>query len=154
MEALFAFLGGLAGSAATIFFSLHIFRQERWWEKKFAAYVTIVDSLHHMKRSYSVELKDIETDGNISENFLADLREKRQTAWAALEHAADIGHLLFNDASRAALNEFVTGHVKGINARQEEDSYSYFDQELGRVKGYLSELRNLSRRDLRLPESN
>lgn len=104
----------------TVRFSLKQFYSQKWWEKRWEAYVTIIECLHHMKRLFSVEIecpKEAFMVLELEDGVLAALSGKVKY------HPAFMGgqSTLPNPAIEKPLRKFVLGFIGSYCSK----SYSF-----------------------------
>jgi hypothetical protein len=106
---LFSLASGLVIAVATgvltVSLSLRRFRLERWWEKKYDAYTTIVTALYHVHR-YAVHWLDAHRRcADIEADRKADLIAARRKGFMEIGLATAVGALIISPAAVEALQK-------------------------------------------------
>jgi hypothetical protein len=89
-------------------FALLRFSAEKWWERKMAAYLAIIESLHHVIEDMEDDLED-GYDGRIAapvkSDYKQELEKKSRAAWAELRRLRDVGEFLLSAEAVAELRK-------------------------------------------------
>jgi hypothetical protein len=132
-------------AAVSAWLALRRFRSERWWEKKFAVYTSIIEALHQMSSAYNEdfdELRRASTQDNPLQS--AQLSEKYQAANDEIRRAIGLGEFIISAEAVAELRRF----RRELNKHYE----GYFDYLIGSMKvtdDCLGHMRNIAREDLK-----
>ncbi len=142
-------VGGAVAALITVWLSLHRFYQERWWEKKLAAYTAVIEALHNIKQNFSEEWEaEILGKEHRSSSIGQEVHER---SMAELRRAADIGELLFSAEATSELDKLL---IDLTNVHNPDHIYfDYLDGSLRPVIRCLTEIKRLARLDLKLRRS-
>jgi hypothetical protein len=123
------------------------FYKERWWEKKLAAYTTVIEAIHHMKRSIGESLDATMERREIPEAKKSKLDSRHSAGSEELERAIDIGELLFSPDAVAVLQKLRKAVGEAVN----EDSYfNYLEKSWVALDANLADFKAAALSDLRL----
>lgn len=120
------------------------FYRERWWDKKYEAYASILDSLHHMSRAMKQDYLLIVDDGLFGgKQKKDDIREKYKESRAELLRLTDVGEFIISKqavfelrnllATLGASHEHYSDYISGSSVAVEES---------------LNRIRSLAQKDL------
>jgi hypothetical protein len=135
-------LAAFSAAGLTAWFSLLRFRRERWWEKKFEAYVAIMEALHDIVAGFDEELEP----GDISAERKVELREQYRSGRNAVYKQIDIGRFLLNDDTVSALQKMLR---ELDNAEGGTDFSEYLSSSSHAVHTCIERIRAIGKRDLR-----
>ena len=149
MEILATIASGLVvavvSAVVTVRLSLRRFHSEKWWERKAAAYNTLVEALFHLQLYLQESF-----DEHVDQRTIGPEREKALAERAAqgrdeLYRAAAVGTFMFSAAATASITRCLSQLAK---ARDTDDYFDYLDTELAAVSKCLDEIRLLAKQDL------
>lgn len=92
-------------SMLTVRLALRRFYSEKWWERKSAAYMAIIEGLHHIREHadtnlvFSLRGKDLPPEGE------KELTQELQEAMAQLRKHRDLGSFVVSDVAISLLNQ-------------------------------------------------
>src|SRR5947209_3131310 len=66
----------IVSALVTVRLALHRFYSEKWWEKKLAAYVTVIEALFQVKLYMDEQIESYLGESTISEERQVQLKEK------------------------------------------------------------------------------
>ena len=144
------FLQGIVTFAAA-YWAAHLvggrFRNDRWWERKAAAYSELVTALHHMKMMPSECL-----DAHIEGRDMADV--EKENLWSKYKDARR-NVLQIADASEFLVAVDVGTTIRGLErelgkAKGADSWFDHVEQEYNSISDYLDRIKNIARRDLML----
>lgn len=137
-------------SVLTVRLALRRFYQEKWWERKSAAYSAIIESLHHVREHADTNLtfslcgRDLPPEGD------KELTKQLESAMAALRLQRDVGSFVITEDAVAELNKlFVELDASTRTPHWQE----HLELKLAAIDKCLPELRRIARRDLQLNSS-
>lgn len=93
----------------TVQLSLRRFQKEKIWERKFEAYIKIIEALHHVKDYIAIEedfLIGIRSRENASPEYLSNSYAKYRTANDEVKKYKNIGELIISEEAVLLLNEY------------------------------------------------
>jgi len=141
----------VATAVITVRLALRRFHSVKWWERKSAAYVAIIESLHHLREyadtnlTFAMKGRDLPSEGQ------AKLIEKLEQATATLRLHRDVGSLVIADGAIDLLNTLF--QELDDAARHTSSWHDYLDFRLAAVDKCLPEMRRIARSDLSLREA-
>ena len=126
--------------------SLRRFYREKWWESKMAAYASVIQALHHMKRDIEISIAAKTTYQNTDNDYHKKWATKHQAAWDEIRKQIDIGEFLYSQRSLLIL--------KRLNESADHDpNLDYFEHLLTlemAVSECLPAIKDSARADLGL----
>lgn len=131
----------------TVHLALKRFYAEKWWERKSAAYLAIIEALHHVRNhadtnlNFSLRGKDLPAEGD------KQLTVKLQEAMADLRKHWDMGSFVISEEAVAAMNTLMSELESSTNTTLWQE---HLELKLQSVDKCLSSMRNIARQDLRL----
>lgn len=141
----------------TAWFSLGRFYRERWWEKKFEAYTSIINALHDMAQSITHEIEEyvepVLPDDELfnrtpsqerAEQIRKQYNEKHKIARDELRRRTDIGEFIISPQAVILLRAL----WKDL-AERGEDYISDLEGGVKAVNDCLEQMRQLANDDLR-----
>ncbi len=131
----------------TVRLSIRRFRNERWWERKADTYSSVMEALHHMRKYYIMEIKNLETDKELSKEEKQELLEKSQKSVEQISMAVDIGSFLISDEAVDCLNVLQNG-LKEAWDNTHANIYDYFDSGYDNIETCIKSIRKIAKRDL------
>ncbi|PAU89809.1 hypothetical protein CK507_02775 [Pseudomonas sp. WN033] len=138
----------IAGVTAfiTVQLSVRRFREERWWERRVAAYEKVIEALHHSKAFTDVHM-DAETEGReVPEERDKELRAKSAEAHREINRATDMGGFLLGTEARDRLRKY----RQDTNEASRADSwYEYLELDWDAANSCLEDLVEIARKDLK-----
>ncbi|MET3332486.1 MULTISPECIES: hypothetical protein [Bradyrhizobium] len=130
----------------TLWLGLGKFRSEKWWERKAAAYVAVIEGLHGMHAYTKAIIDEASSDYELSDEYKKALGEASMAGNAEVRKAATIGPLLM---SRHA-SEVLAWLVRELDAQEvDEPVIDYHHARLFILENALVKLRYQAKRDLR-----
>ena len=135
----------VGASFFTARFALRRFYSEKWWEKKYEGYSSILESLHYIARDFQEEW-NAETRGReIPDDRKDELSAKFREAKDELAKRADVGQFVISDAAVAVLATF---QKERRTANTTEGWQPYIDECLVAANKALQQMRAIAKRDL------
>jgi type I site-specific restriction endonuclease len=132
---------------ATVRFSLRRFRAERWWEAKTEAYSKVIESLHHMKRYCSLEIRAYEHLTTLDQERRDALISRWREAADQISLAADVGSYMISKEAVECLEKM----EKGLDEiGTDQDWYSYIESQYVEIKRCLEAIRGIAKQDLKV----
>jgi hypothetical protein len=120
------------------------FVEERWWERRADAYITLLHALYDMVIFDEAEAEHLSHVNELSEPRRSELISTRRKAWCEIDRAVRVGRLMMSQDSYNAILKVLECHA-GI---PEEDSFSRVDAEGAAVEKCMVELSFAASRDL------
>jgi hypothetical protein len=138
-------LTAVVAAVVTTWLALRRFRSERWWEKKFAVYTSIIEALQQMS---SVLSEDIDNEQRASQIAIIDRSpestQKYQAAHDEIWRAIGLGEFIISAEAVAELRRF---------RRESNKDYKYYsdylDDSMKVTNDCLRNIRNIAREDLK-----
>jgi hypothetical protein len=125
--------------------ALRRFRSERWWEKKFAVYTSIIEALQQMSSAFNQDFDEQRRASTLDDPLQSNqLSEKYQAANDEIWRAIGLGEFIISAEAVAELHRF----RRELN----KDYEDYFDHLIGSmnaIRDCLEHMRNIAREDLK-----
>jgi hypothetical protein len=135
----------VVSAVVTVRLALHRFYSEKWWEKKLAAYVNVIEALFQVKLYMDEQIESYVGESTISEERQVQLREKWREGRDEISRAAAIGTFLMS----AHATEVLERLLKELDEADTADNFlDYAGAELSAVNRGLAEIRELAKADL------
>ncbi len=133
-------------SFVTARFALRRFYSEKWWEKKYEGYSSILESLHYIARDFQEEW-NAETRGReIPDDRKDELSAKFREAKDELAKRMDIGQFVISDEAVSVLTAF----QKELGTATTTEGWDkYIDESLAATNKALQQMRDIAKRDLK-----
>lgn len=128
----------------TVRLSLHRFRDERLWERKFTSYEELLGALHDLKR-YSEAYVEAEEEGHEFSKVEPELAAKRKAARSAVFKSIDTGELVLAPQAVESLSSLAVALDKALRLRS---FYEMASAEVEALNRALVEVRAIARDDL------
>ncbi len=135
----------VGASFFTARFALRRFYSEKWWEKKYEGYSSILESLHYIKRFFDEEIHASMNGRNIPDDRQVELREKHREAQDELAKRMAIGQFVISDAAVAVLASFQKELATATNT---QDWLDLIEGGLAVTNKALQQMRDIAKRDL------
>jgi hypothetical protein len=97
----------------TLRLGLNKFRSEKWWERKAAAYVAIIEALHGMQAYTKAMIDEAGSDYELSDEYKTSLSDASMAGEVEIRKAATIGPLLMSNHAA----EILAWLVKELDAQ-------------------------------------
>jgi hypothetical protein len=91
----------------TVRLALNRFYAEKWWERKYSSYASVIESLHHVKNHADTNLTFALRNREISAEGDAHLNSKLEGAMAELRMQLDIGAFLLSKEAVNVMNKLM-----------------------------------------------
>ena len=130
----------------TVQLSRHKFQTERWWEKKVAAYESVIEAFHKSKKFSIEHMKAVEIGSEMNELYDLELRKLAEDAREEISKARDIGSFIL---SEVALDILACYETESINAPREDTWYDCLQADFDRVNKYMKEFIAEAKLDLK-----
>ncbi len=135
----------VGASFFTARFALRRFYSEKWWEKKYEGYSSILESLHYISRDFDEEWDAVTHGREIPDERKDELSAKFREAKDELAKRMDIGQFVISDAAVAVLATF----QKELGTANTTESWPpYIDECLVATDKALQQMRAIAKRDL------
>lgn len=132
-------------SFVTARFALRRFYSEKWWEKKYEGYSSILESLHYIARHFDEEMTASAERKAIPDDRKQEILEKYHDAEDELVKRMDIGQFVISDAAVAVLTTFQN---ELATAGYTRDWVDYLDGGGVASRKALKQMRDIAKRDL------
>jgi hypothetical protein len=127
--------------------ALRRFYSEKWWERKIAAYIAIIEALHYVREHADTNLDFELRDRKIPLEASKELTEKLQEAMRQLRKQRDTGSLVISEKAVAELNRL----FKELEASTATTHWQeHLEIRLAAVDKCLPEFRRIALGDLKL----
>jgi hypothetical protein len=150
------FVIAVISSALTLILGLKRFRSEKWWEKKFEAYSTILESLHHIREYADTWTGFAERDQSLKPEDEKELKNNVGPALAKLRKHIDIGTFIISKKADSTLRDFMkkldtnqTTAIHDLNVIVKAETYKEGDED-ERFEEYLKSFKTIADECLRL----
>ncbi len=137
----------VVSSIIAVKLALRRFYSEKWWEKKCAAYSSIMEAIHNVREhadtnhAFSLRGKELPAVGD------EQLTKKLQEAMAELRKQRDIGSFVISKEAVLLLNELFAS----LDASTRTESWQeHLQLKLAAVDKCLPEFRRIAKNDLNL----
>ena len=134
-----AIVVAIVASYVTVRLSLKRFYSEKWWEKKAAAYTSLMEALYQHLRYVEEAFENESRDREIPEERLAQLRKEAEKARTEIERLAAIGAFVISEETVEVISTLLSRLYK---ARSEDTFFEYLDAELVALRDAMNELRD------------
>ena len=131
----------------TVRYALKRFYSEKWWERKVAAYSSIIEALHHVRNYADTNIQFSQRGKNLPEEGDKQLTEKLQNAMGELRKQWDMGNFIISDKAVEALNTLMQ---ELENSTRNVTWDTHLMLKLEAVDNCLSSMRRIARTDLNL----
>ncbi len=135
----------VGASFFTARFALRRFYSEKWWEKKYEGYSSILESLHYIARDFDEEWDAMTRGREIPDDRKDELSAKFREAKDELAKRMDIGQFVISDAAVAVLATFQKELGSG---RRANDFPEYIERGGKATNKALRQMRAIAKRDL------
>jgi hypothetical protein len=153
MQSVLSYLGAVGiGSLVAVlvppflahFLARKRFVEERWWERRADAYITLLDALYDMHRFDEAEAEDLLHINELSEARRAELVNSWGKGWREIDKAFRVGRVMISRDAYDSIRKVLECH-RGI---PEDDCFRLVDTEGAAVKNCIGELSAAATRDL------
>lgn len=134
-------------SYLTARFALRRFYAEKWWERKTAAYVAIIEALHHLREHADTNLTFTQRGKELPPGGEEELTQRLREAMMQLRLRRDVGTFVLSVEAVDELNRLFDELDKSTETTNWE---VYLTMKLAAVDKCLARLRILARRDLQI----
>ncbi len=135
----------VGASFFTAKFALRRFYSEKWWEKKYEGYSSILESLHYIARDFHGEWDAATRGREIPDDRKDELSAKFRAAKDELAKRMDVGQFVISDAAVAVLATF----QKELGTANTTEGWPpYIDECLVATDKALQQMRTIAKRDL------
>jgi hypothetical protein len=135
-------------SLVSVRLALRRFYSEKWWERKSASYIAIIESLHHLREHadthLTFEMKDLKLPTEGAELLERNLKQ----AMADLRKHRDIGSFVISEEAMSILNSLFAELDKSVEIGRLKSYVEYLDYRVGAIDETLGQLRGVAKRDL------
>ncbi len=136
---------GLITAQVTARLALRRFYSEKWWERKAAAYVAVLESLHHILADIDADLEEMIDGRERSAEQRAEDTAKYKAARAEIAKHIDLGELLISEEAVQALR-----NLNRVLYGSQYDYHEYLSMGADRSALCLRQVKRIARADLRL----
>jgi hypothetical protein len=138
-------LTAVVAAVVTTWLALRRFRSERWWEKKFDVYTSIIEALQQMSSAFNEDFDEQQRASRLDESRKStQLREKYQAANDEIWRAIGLGEFIISAQAVAELRRF-----QRELAKDHEDYIGYLIDSMEAITECLGHMRNIAREDLK-----
>ncbi len=131
----------------TVKLAIRRFHEEKWWEKKEAAYTSLFEVMHRLK-NYAVQHYEQELDpGSFSKEYMKELEVEWQKASREYAKLRDLASFHLSDGALAVLEKFDNQKQK---ARNKFDLFLWIEGDLEAVTECLEQLKLAAKKDLKV----
>jgi hypothetical protein len=130
----------------TVRLAIRRFHQERWWDKKEAAYSNLLEVLHRFKRYASQHYGRELGHHNPSDEDKAALEAEWQKTNREYERLRDLASLHLSEDAMSILNEY----EKKKREAQNEDLFQWIEGDLAAATDCLEKLKRAAKEDLKV----
>lgn len=123
-------------------------RNRKWWEKRVAAYQSVIEALSDVTHYYDVKYKAEIMRRELSAEQEEELRRFWDSGYHSVRKAADTGSFLFSDDVNKALREFVD-----LRSENYDTYFEYLDAHSAIAEKCLKTVVACSKRDLRVSDT-
>jgi hypothetical protein len=121
------------------------FREDKWWDRKAAAYGELVDALHRMKWSpgehFDVAVEQRVIDDEESSRLWQEFKEARRNVW----RVADAAAFVVSPEILAAVQEMERELSKAATVRS---SFEHYDEQVAAIGKCLATVKEIGRIEL------
>ena len=121
--------------------------QEKWWEKKYEAYSSLLEALHHLKNYAAEHYENQFIHESINEEKQKELTDDWKKFTRELNRLSDLAAFRLSAESVTILEEY---RRKKLDARQSEDVFDWIEGDLEAAKECLTKLTAAAKRDLQI----
>ena len=143
-------LTGIAIAAVSSWITVQLsrdkFRNERWWDKKVAAYERVIEAFHNSKKFLSEHLAAEEFGYEVNEIHDIELRKLAKDAGDEIKKSSDIGSFILSESALKILDLYAT---ESENAPKEESWYDYLNADWARTDKYMKDFIAEAKLDLK-----
>jgi ABC-type amino acid transport system permease subunit len=128
-------------------FALGRFYSEKWWERRAAAYLSIIESTHHVREHADTNLTFLRRSRDLPPDGEKRLEEEMKSAMAELRKQRDIGQLLLSENAIELVNHLFDGldHSTKVNTWLE-----HLERKMIAIDTFLPAFSQIARRDLKV----
>ena len=130
----------------TVQLSRHKFRNERWWDKKVAAYERVIEAFHNSKKFSSEHMAAEESGAEVNELRDIELRSLAKEAIDEIKKSSDIGSFIL---SESALKILANYEAESEKAPREDSWYEHLETDWVRTDRYMKEFIAEAKADLK-----
>lgn len=135
----------IGGAFLAAHLAMKKFRNEKWWEKKAAAYAELVEALHTMKwpagEHLDAELESREVSQEESSRMWEEFKVARRNIWKV----ADSSTFLVSEEVIKAVQDMERGLSSARNA---QSWFEHLDEQYAAVNKCLGRIKEIGRADL------
>lgn len=138
---------GVVVALVTTRLSLRRFYSERWWERKVAAYSTILEALYDMNRYSDEAIEAFESGRELSDERNDQLHAQWRKGRNEIDKAAAIGAFIISEEASLHLNQL----DKDLRVASSEQSwYEHLDSEAAALRKCIGAIKECAKRDLKI----
>jgi hypothetical protein len=89
--------------------ALRRYRSERWWDKKYDAYLVVLNSLHSLLQNIDAYSRELERDTSATTEQAAERAIRYKNSIEEIERHITLGTFLLRDDAVEALNQLKSG---------------------------------------------
>ncbi len=138
-------VAAVGASFFTARFALRRFYSEKWWEKKYEGYSSILESLHYIARDFYEGEDAAESGRKIPDGRKDELSAKFREAEDDLAKRIDVGQFVISEAAVAVLATFQKELGSG---RRANDFPEYIERGGKATNKALRQMRAIAKSDL------
>jgi hypothetical protein len=138
------FLSGMLGAFLSAWFASRRFYSEKWWDRKYSAYSSILDALHGVQNSYQSSYDAYIEHRELSDEFEETSWKKSRAGFEELSRQRFIGDLVI---SQEAVNTLNTLDLELDKAAP--DFFNHLYEGLGALEAATTKIRSIARSELK-----
>ncbi|RUO71653.1 hypothetical protein [Idiomarina ramblicola] len=150
IEFISSILAGIVIAGVTAFITVNLslkrFREERWWERRAAAYENVIEALHHSKAFSGVHMDAELERRKVPEERDKELRAKSAQAHREIDRATDMAGFLLGCEARDRLRKY---HQDTSDAGRADSWHEYLQLDWDVTNSCLKDLIEIARKDLK-----
>jgi hypothetical protein len=136
---------GIVSAYASARLALRRYRSERWWDKKYDAYIVILNSLHGLLQNVDAYYDEAMSGAETPEDQQTERRRRYREAVSEIERHITLGTFLLHRDTVDALQKL----KEGINvARKLDDFVEYLDASDFSYRDALAKIRKVAEKEL------
>jgi hypothetical protein len=135
----------VVAAGLTVWLSLHRFYRERWWERKLASYIEVIEALNHVIRDSDLRIRE-EEGVSFEKAYRA---EHSDAARGDLARFNDLGTFLFAPETASALARYHET-VSRLSAEADVEFAEVWEAAKAAAEEALATIKHSAQTDLRL----
>ena len=107
---------GAGGSLLSVWLSLRAHRQEKWWERRLAAFERTIEALHHLKNDIQVEWDAHQEGRQVSDDTAKRLHADWEWSKREMDKAIHTARFMLGDRAQSRLKMYQEERTAASNA--------------------------------------